>query len=211
MDPEVDGPDSFDLTGFRDSLPTTSGPTVSTTRLEAGEPEEGIVQQPVVKESNFLILINSNMRPKDNAESAAMTDALASVMQQMLDNPQPMIRMIEGDYEANVRDIKSNYSIELGPEGRVGFDRLSNRREGKTRGGGGRIHSHALMEITHTARVNLNLAYIRQHVPAALRQHGFNVRSIYLNVKGFGSKQNIIQYIGKDSALGRLVTAQSPG
>lgn len=190
------------MQGVRRTSPASgTGPSVSVRRLEA-QPSTTSTAQPVIKDSKFFLLINSNLAPKNNAQSARMTAALNDAMDRMLNNPRPLIAMREGNYDTDVIDIDSNYSIELGPEGRPSFKNL--QRKG-TRGRGGRIHAHALVEVQHTAKVQLNLAFIRMFVPTVLREHGFRVGAIYLNVKGFGSVRNILQYIGKDSPLARLV------
>jgi hypothetical protein len=183
-----------------------TGPVVSIEQVEP-PPPEAVPEGPILRNSIFFITINSQLAPKSNTESAEMTAALNSVINRMFEQPKPLLKMLEGDYDADVKRIEMRYSIELGPEGRIGHVRPAGRR-----GKGGRIHAHILLDITHAAKIHLDYGYIRRAVRFQLGQEGFAVPNIYLDVQvQRGSRQAMINYLMKDGRSARLVEALGAG
>jgi hypothetical protein len=170
-----------------------------------------------IKASSWLITVSTNKRPSSNAESERLADALAGASEDVLNDPEPYLKFIApGSYDTHVVSVDSTYSVELGPEGKYGHRK--NRRditmEGGTtrpassRGVGGRIHSHILLEIKHRTKLRLDYTRngaLRQGFVMGLRERGVDVDHIYLDVKVVSSKYNLLRYLGKDSVLAQRV------
>lgn len=127
----------------------------------------------------------------------------------MMDNPKPYLIIKKGGvYERDVVSVDSTFSVELGPEARTGYTKnrgLTDKGVTKgSRGLGGRIHAHIILEVIHKTRIHLDYrreGAFRQDILSGLRERGIHVDNIYMSVKLADSKQNLLRYISKDTEL----------
>lgn len=187
------------------------GPTIRVTRAEPSTPSTS-----GIKTSTWFITVSTNQRPKNNADSQRMADALGSTVEEMLNNPQPYIKFREKGHAWNthVLSVDSTFTVELGPEAKVGYNKTS-RKPGKNedgssrkktlRGTGGRIHAHIILKIQHKSKIYLD-AYrsntpFRVDLARGLRERGVEVEKVYVDIKLVSSPDNLLRYLSKDSPL----------
>lgn len=134
------------------------------------------------KYSNFLVTINTNYRPVDDADALDKRDRLRAKMRYLLSSA-GMEKIIafpkgEGNYRDNVTTVQNDFAVEMGEE------RLL-------------IHSHALIRITHNSYIRLDREAIRQIVGQDLIRDG-EFRNCHIDIKSVKSHMYLEDYLKKN-------------
>lgn len=134
-------------------------------------------------QSNFLLTINTNVRPDDNADSRQLADKLADAIKTLFtkENVDSALKYLDGDL-MDIKTVYVKFATEIG----------KNKK-------GGRIHTHAKIEIDHNAKIQLNSAGIQAFI--AKEMDDPRVQHPYVNIKYFRNKNNIDKYIEKDREM----------
>jgi len=147
--------------------------------------------------SNFLITINTNVKPKTEEEFNEVQEAFEDFLTwlfhkehaderlfKFINLPSRGIKGKKSDFPEKFKRIDSETVIELGQSRR-----------------GGRIHSHTLLEVTHKSGIQIDAELIKKEAEEHL---GDLVKGVYVNVKFInGTAKTILSYIRK----GQPVTA----
>ena len=155
------------------------------------------------KRAVYLITINTNYRPTTSADSTAAGDILRSTLHDMfgtatvgafveyLPDPQGDPPGSIGD-ENDVMSIRSDIGVELGTDPK-----------------GSRVHAHIALDITHTTRIRVNLAYLRSAVRGALQPYPQFKGQPYVNVRFVKTRglRDVVRYVFKtvDAKTGKVV------
>lgn len=94
--------------------------------------------------SGFFVTVNTNFHPKTKAESLEMGEKLRKAMTKMMteEGLREVVRMMDPNTKfdaSHILGIDGELKIEVGKQA-----------------GGRRVHAHALIELTHNTRVQLN-------------------------------------------------------
>lgn len=150
--------------------------TVTDTSGEA----PAVREKNLTKQSNFLITISTNFKPKSTGQSVAIADKLRGALAQVFSQEQlPDCLEFSAGGVRDIKKVEISYNVELGHDPK-----------------GARIHSHATVEISHNAHLRMNLAHLRAIVPALI--HDERVKSVYLNVKTLPSNMAARAYLRKE-------------
>lgn len=167
------------MSGPRVRLPA-AGRRVS---LSAGAPASAAG---AVRTSSFFITVNTNYRPRSDAEANRLGQELTNGIRAAFANPvqrRAMVMRPGGgaiDYDADIRSWEVDYSPEIAPH--TGY-----------------LHAHILVEIEHTAPTGIHLN--RDGVLRSIRSHLHSpeIRRLpYINIRGFSTRADILRYMRKD-------------
>jgi hypothetical protein len=132
--------------------------------------------------SKFLVTLNSNVRPVDEAHE----NALRYVMRQLIDEN------FEGKNILKNIKVLDDKDKEKKKENLIKYVNVTFSMEvGKTRRGG-RLHAHIIVDMKHQTKVHIKANRLRDELETYFGQRG------HVDIKYFPSSEILINYISKD-------------
>lgn len=168
---------------MKKNFPKVSGKVITLKDKRAGEK--------VLRESGFLLTVNTNTIPKSGDEAERMGNELKDTIKDLLEgsdaNGEPKIKRLikfvgeraSDEYGTeSVKEIKYEIGIELG-----------------THPKGGRVHAHVAIYIKHYSKIHLNTDEIQGFIN---NETGYDT---HVNVKYIGGYDALERYISKRPLL----------
>ena len=144
-----------------------------------------------LRNSNFFITISTNVKPRTAQEGSAIGSLLEQGTDRMFseDVLPAFFRFLppfeKDTYQANLKEIDVDKRVEIGSRPR-----------------GGRVHSHALMEVVHDSKIHLNYDAMRQWLRENVRHP--RITGWHLDVQTIrGNRRAILDYIRKSDTSAR--------
>lgn len=169
-------------------METSGGGPVNTVKdLGTAITNEGERQKSQDKHSGFFITINTNYRPKGEADAEEVAERLRKVVGRMLDN-EGLARVIEFMIPGHtfsgktIQNVEGEFIVERG-------------RHAK----GGRIHAHATLHIKHRSKLRMSIPGMKEFLMEGFSDYPA-VKSVYINIKAIGSDRLIKDYLRKEIA-----------
>lgn len=122
-----------------------------------------------IRHSDFLVTINTNFRPKDRVEMDEVQSALERAVEDMStpSGLREVVRVLEPNVTltaANVKNVDVEYAGEVGESAK-----------------GGRVHSHTIIKVTHTTKIQMDPKKISSFVMASIESP--HVKNVHVNIK----------------------------
>lgn len=139
------------------------------------------------KHSGFFITINTNFNPKQAEENGYdCAERLRKAVKAMLTEEERLKRIVKfliPDTWSNetIKKIDSQFVVERG-------------RHAK----GSRIHSHAVLHIEHTSKIQLDIPKIKEEILPFFQDGPCNVKNLYVNVKAIRANYGVRNYLTKE-------------
>lgn len=146
---------------------------------------EGPRRRQETKHSGFLITMNTNYLPKSELDGGEVAERLRSTVRSMLSNEglEQIVEFLVPGHEFDgetIKNVEGRFVVEKG-------------RQPK----GGRIHSHASLNITHTSKIRLSRPAIQEYL-----KRGFidmpQVKNFYVNIRAIGHDKRVEDYLTKE-------------
>lgn len=140
------------------------------------------------KHSGFFITINTNFNPKEaDQHGYDCAQRLRKAVKAMLteeDRLKRIVKFLIPDTWSTetIKKISSQFVVERG-------------RHAK----GSRIHSHAVLHIEHTSKIQLDIPKIKEEILPFFQGGPCNVKNLYVNVKAIRANYGVRNYLTKES------------
>lgn len=141
-------------------------------------------KKPVLKNSTFHVICNTNFRPQTNESARNAADELREAAESAFSSASKIAPMVifkqEGDQwnEDIIKDVDVLMAVELGRDKR-----------------GRRVHCHIKVEINHYSKIHLNPVVIKEHVNLYMRV--LRVQYVHIQVHAGRNWRVLEEYIGK--------------
>ncbi|GAM29387.1 hypothetical protein SAMD00019534_125630 [Acytostelium subglobosum LB1] len=144
-------------------------------------------RRPKMRHSNFLLTVNTQKRPTSDEEAEHYAQRLDTAMDTIFTQSEHLENLFTltpgkatSDGESpTIHRLDTTFAVEVGKKAQ-----------------GGRVHSHAVIEVDHNTHIRLNMDYIRQILPPMI-----GVDKIYANVRYVKGMGEVKDYIEKDQAM----------
>ena len=158
-----------------------------------------------VRETNVIITISSQIKPKTDQELNAVAGCLEHSVADML-TPEGLAEIItikEKEYNEGHRftseyimDINSEYSIEIGERPR-----------------GSRVHTHIIVNVSHKTKIWFDYQSIKDFMDEAMTSHGCpKFKGVYASIKLIKGMINARDYLRKQirEKKGKIISETTP-
>lgn len=144
-----------------------------------------------LRQSKWLILVNSNIKPSNAEQANAIADGIKGALQSVVEHELKDIIVFNRPGDAwNTDSIKS---VELQMAAEVGHSKK-----------GGRVHLHAILDVWHWSNVSLPSRLLREKlIPLTCNPKSglyCGSKSLFVRVKWIPSDRALEEYIEKDVA-----------
>ena len=140
-------------------------------RVDRGPANDG---KRKVRYSNYLLTVNTQLRPKSNDDSYAAGQELSRNITEMLGDMESVLRISGGTFdEETFPSISAKFAVELGPKAQ-------------------RVHAHIFIEVAHRAdNVQIDVQYVRAFM------NGRYGKRLHIDARGVRTGKALEDYIGK--------------
>ena len=140
-------------------------------------------------QTKYFIMVNSNVRPKDQTQTDAIGKSLIDALTEILENQMPeIIRFNYEGHEWSPEYIKSAHA-------RVSLEVGKSRK-------GGRAHIHAILDIWHWSNIRAKpkafTDLMRSKICTLGNKDLLGIKNIYVTMRWVKSDWGLENYINKD-------------
>ena len=165
----------------------TRGVDVDVSVVSVREPRKETA--PKLKNSSFLVTMNTNYRPKNNEEAKYLCASLTRGVEGAFKSPSmliPYVKFLNGDQwsERTIKKVNVLIGVEIG-----------NHQKGS------RVHAHVKVEIDHYSKIHLNPVIIKEQVNLHLAKDNAGIMVHYVNISVRNSNNSIDSYVSKPFKL----------